>query len=551
MKRWLLFLLILVLGISSACGVDLAGDPVIVGTVPAQMFVATEAPVAVNPPAVAPDLAVGAAVYAENCVRCHGEFGAGDGEFVTSGQITEIPDFTDLATTEGKTPVEYYSVVTLGRLDKLMPPFPSLSDEERWSVANYVFSLAGREIAAAPVAPVATEEAAENSTTEETAPESTATTEDTSAAGLLPAGIIRGRVVHGTAGAVIPADLVVTLHKVDATFAEETFEGVINEDGSFTFIDVPIEPEAGYFVSADYGETFFTSRFLNFTGEETALEAEITLYDVTDDPSVIQVVNMITQFDSADDTLQMLQLITVRNTSDRIYMTQNSSGDDVSLRLPAPVGARPTSDNDNNRLRWVGADNAYYDTRPIIPGQSHTLHVIYSLPIDRHVDISQQFDYVFVGPFEVYADSAALRVDGFGWTDLGAQTLGTVTYEGMGKMPATQNNNVFNYTIIRNVPLIALDRETISVILLGTGVALILLAGGLFLYGRNKPATVATEPATAANHTSEVKGQIDQIMQQIAELDDRFQNKKINEKSYRQQRDQLKAQLAKVMKTVK
>lgn len=543
MKRWLLLLSVMVLGVSSAC-VDLAGDPVIVGTVPADMFAQPPTPADVVPPAIVADLQLGARVYAENCVRCHGDSGAGDGEFVLSGQITEIVNFTDLAATEGKTPAMYYEVVTVGRLEKLMPPFPSLTDEERWAVANYVFTLAGRDIAELPIAtaqpqaPVATEES--------DAPEATAA----SAEGIAGTGTIFGVVRHGTAGSSIPADLVLTLHMVDSAFAETTFPGTLAEDGSFSFADVPIQADTGYFVSARFAEEFFTSQFLSFTDAENTLNADITLYERTDDPSVIQVVSAITQFDVIGDRLQMLQLITVTNMSDRIFVMQDSSGEEFSLRLPAPVGARPTADNDAQRLKWVGADNAYYDRRPVVPGETHTLHVMYDLPFDRSASISQQFDYAFTGPFEVYVNTASLRVEGEGWVDLGTQTLGSVSYSGKGQMP--DGTDSFAYTILSTAPWITLDRGMLSYFLLGSGVTLIAVAGVLYVYGRLRPQTAVPVSAPAAPaQPTQATVEMDALMRQITDLDDRFKSGSISEKQYKQQRNDLKTRLSAVMKQVR
>ncbi|MCA9330817.1 c-type cytochrome, partial [Candidatus Saccharibacteria bacterium] len=83
-----------------------------------------------------------AAIFAENCIRCHGATGAGDGELVQSGQITDIPDFTDPASIQDMSLDAWFEVITNGRLDKLMPPWrDSLSEEQRWAVAYYTYTM--------------------------------------------------------------------------------------------------------------------------------------------------------------------------------------------------------------------------------------------------------------------------------------------------------------------------------------------------------------------------------------------------------------------------
>ena len=42
-----------------------------------------------------PDIAAGAQIFAQNCVRCHGAGGEGNGELVKSGQVPPPLSFTD------------------------------------------------------------------------------------------------------------------------------------------------------------------------------------------------------------------------------------------------------------------------------------------------------------------------------------------------------------------------------------------------------------------------------------------------------------------------
>ncbi|MAU09735.1 MAG: hypothetical protein CL607_07940 [Anaerolineaceae bacterium] len=132
------FLTILTIGLLTlalaACS-GLAGEPEIVRTLaPTQPSASLDVPVSgSSDPAV---------IFAENCTRCHGDTGAGDGELVQSGQITDIPDFTDPASIQDMSLDAWFEVITNGRLDKLMPPWrDSLSEEQRWAVAYYTYTM--------------------------------------------------------------------------------------------------------------------------------------------------------------------------------------------------------------------------------------------------------------------------------------------------------------------------------------------------------------------------------------------------------------------------
>lgn len=91
-------------------------------------------------PVSAPDVAAGAAIFAEKCAPCHGITGMGDGP-----QAAKLPkkptSLGDSAVAQGAIPANWYTVVTQGRIDAYMPPFASLNDQQRWDVVAYAFSL--------------------------------------------------------------------------------------------------------------------------------------------------------------------------------------------------------------------------------------------------------------------------------------------------------------------------------------------------------------------------------------------------------------------------
>jgi mono/diheme cytochrome c family protein len=121
--------------ILAACG-GLSGEPDIIRTFPPP----TEAPIIL--PQVPPNLALGEQIYRANCTACHGESGAGDGETALDTPAMNLPNFQLAEAIDGQTPEDYYEIITNGRLDKFMPPWvESLTDEERWAVAMYVYTL--------------------------------------------------------------------------------------------------------------------------------------------------------------------------------------------------------------------------------------------------------------------------------------------------------------------------------------------------------------------------------------------------------------------------
>jgi high-affinity iron transporter len=90
-----------------------------------------------------PALADGKKLYDENCAQCHGAAGKGDGPGRESmNPKTPLPaNFTDPERIGGLSPFKAFNTVSFGIEGTAMASFAALSDEQRWQVAFYVFTL--------------------------------------------------------------------------------------------------------------------------------------------------------------------------------------------------------------------------------------------------------------------------------------------------------------------------------------------------------------------------------------------------------------------------
>jgi mono/diheme cytochrome c family protein len=133
--RTTLFIALIAL-VLSACNLTLARD---VTPPPGaiQQAQPTHGPVF---PAQAPDLQNGAAIFAEKCAPCHGDTGMGDGP---QGQQlpVAVAALGDPDVASKSSPADWFLTVTLGNMNNFMPPFSSLSEQERWDVVAYAQSL--------------------------------------------------------------------------------------------------------------------------------------------------------------------------------------------------------------------------------------------------------------------------------------------------------------------------------------------------------------------------------------------------------------------------
>jgi mono/diheme cytochrome c family protein len=91
-------------------------------------------------PATAPDIDNGAAIYAEKCAACHGEQGMGDGPDGKQLPVT-VAALALPQVGQNAKPSDWYTMVSRGNIERFMPPFNSLTDQERWDVISYALTL--------------------------------------------------------------------------------------------------------------------------------------------------------------------------------------------------------------------------------------------------------------------------------------------------------------------------------------------------------------------------------------------------------------------------
>ena len=134
--KFRIVLLIILTVVLSACNMSLAEDV----TPPPGYIPPTPVPTLVLIPPQTPNVANGEAIYFEKCAACHGDTGLGDGPQGIQLGVT-VPAFALPEIARPASPAGWFTTVTRGKIDRFMPPFVSLSDQERWDVVAYIMTL--------------------------------------------------------------------------------------------------------------------------------------------------------------------------------------------------------------------------------------------------------------------------------------------------------------------------------------------------------------------------------------------------------------------------
>jgi mono/diheme cytochrome c family protein len=142
MKTICSIVILLIASTLSACNFSLAGDvtppP---GYQPAQVEQAgVEATSGPLYPLLSPDPSKGQAIFIENCSPCHGTNGQGDGP--QAAQLPNpVPAVGAAELARQVTPAEWFRIITQGNMERFMPPFIGLPDDQRWDLVAYLLSL--------------------------------------------------------------------------------------------------------------------------------------------------------------------------------------------------------------------------------------------------------------------------------------------------------------------------------------------------------------------------------------------------------------------------
>ena len=585
----------------TACGVNLSGEPKIVATIPPATPILTRDDLGY--PTTPPDLAQGAAIFAEHCTACHGVGGMGDGDLVKSGQVPSMTSFVDASQVALKYPTDYFSIITQGNIEKLMPPWANtLNEQERWSVAMYVYTLrhtadirqTGETLyathcekchgatglgdgeqaqldgvdpsnLASPKSMVTLTDDAiyniildgigsmnglRNELTEQEAQALVAYTRtlsvsNTEAMGSVPelpegkALAVNGQVSNGTAGSTLPNQLDVTLSVItpDSTI-EEVANTQTNADGSFSFPDVLIESERVYFTSTEYSERVFTSEPILVDRPQVGLELPIRLYDLTDDPNVIQIERYVVQVRAFEDGLQVAEFVFLRNTSDRVFTqstpTSPNSGLYPSTTLTLPPGAiiGGTGGTQSNRYQIDQENFRVTDTQPVIPDVEHLMQVVYFLPFEDSAIIEHELNYLLNGEVRLLVAPTDLHVQSQQLPFIREEVIGTQTYNTYGGSSELVVGDVISYDLQREETFASttFNRQlpTLLFVIAGlSGFAALIL----FFVGRTK------------NLPQQREQQIQELVKQIAELDRKHESGILNHDLWYRQRGKLKEQL--------
>lgn len=361
------------------------------------------------------------------------------------------------------------------------------------------------------------------------------------------AGVFTGLVTNASSGSPVAEGQRVLLYVVNQSFEEEVLETFTDTEGRYRFEDVPVRRGWHYLVSVQYGDGFFTGGMVAGTPDNPDADMPVSVFDVTDDPAVIVIDDVLTQVIPVEGGLQFVQIFRFTNTSDLLFLTGEAIDDtrNVSVRVSLPAGVQVTAFEDQRRYVLADDGRTVLNTQPVFPGDRHIVHVSYVLPDNSPVQISQPLHYRLSGSVQIIAPDM-LRIDAPQLTTGSSEIINGNTFRTYGGSLNLDAGASLQYSISRTT-VSTLDTTTLAAAVLA-GMGTLALLGAFVLYWRSQRGTPQPQPVPAAASGADLQAQIDDLVTQIADLDREQRAGNISAAAYQERRGQLKARLAALMK---
>ena len=511
-------------------------------------------------------IAMGEALYAENCAICHGEDGSG---------ITSPIDFTDQSYMAGRSAVDLGLVIVNGSENGMMAFGGDFNDEQITALTDYLrtFTMdfegvepiaveessetpAEEETDSASATEEPTEEAtAEETNTEETDAEPTAEEQEQAEAESAPVeglGTVSGTVQNGSGGESLPEGLLIQLIGYDhdpatGSFYEAYFDEMrINDDGSYFFEDVDMALNRAFVVVIEDEELSFSSD-PGFITEEgiTSLDLPITYYETSNDTSKLSLDRLHIFFEFADstyETIQVVEVFVVTNPTTYAIIAENEGEATIEFDLPEDATNIEFEDSTFGE-RYTQTETGFGDTSAIAPGMGqHQVIVFFEMPYNKKMDFSQSITHPINSAIVMVPEGVKVKSDLL--TDSGTRDAQGLTYNVFSSQPLPVGSTLsMNISGKLSTSPAGSEEDSQRNLIFGViAFGIVLVGAGFWIYMRNNDEDDELDDEEEDDDDAEFDD-ADKIMDAIIALDDAYRDGQISEEVYKKRRADLKAQL--------
>jgi hypothetical protein len=353
-------------------------------------------------------------------------------------------------------------------------------------------------------------------------------------------GQIAGQVINGTPGGSELAGDTVTLASLRESGWQTEQTTTADVHGHFAFNGLPRDSSTLYLPIAGHGGAWYYPPQPVSLSETPTAEVQITVYDATPTDEALRYERsamLIAGIQPA--ALSVMEMSGLSNTEPRTIVgsDDNGSGQAISARFPLPAGAigfQPQRGFIDSQL--VPTQDGMGLIWPVFPGRQE-LAFSYQLPYtgDR-VAIDKVLAYP-VGTFAVYVPEGGLELSSPTLQPQGATELGGRRYQLYTATDLNRGDRI-SAQITGISAAVNGPRPSMTAPLMVTSGATLILAGlGVAFAWRRRTGDPA--PASAPSAAAAIIEERQQLIMEIAALDERHDQRLLPEEAYRDTRAAL------------
>lgn len=400
---------------------------------------------------------------------------------------------------------------------------------------------------------------------------------DDGSAGFDPASMpdtiaISGNITSGTPDGTVPDGLTVNIFSIEfdqtgQPVAEIASEEITADGASFSFDGLPVSINAGVVAQVVYNGVPFVSEIIPAHQETDGVaELDVTIYNITNDTSDVYFSEIwyIVGASPEEDLTEVYNWYFVRNDTDNVIYDEQAG----AIRIPLPPGAFGIQVEDTSgrfQIDESSGSPVLVDYNPLRPGEEDQIIVQYLMNYDDdELNFAQTLDYP-VNRLNVYIArifDLDFEADGFSGGDV-------TELRGLGEYNRYSNDEVlpagesFTFNVSGGERLAPVEEDTItsedSNGFLDDNANLLLIIGALMvavgfaylfidLQRQRAKVTQALHSAQGSTTSTQDSSQEkDRLLDEIAELDEAFDQGEVDENYYNRKRAELKERLRDMM----
>jgi hypothetical protein len=186
-----------------------------------------------------------------------------------------------------------------------------------------------------------------------------------------PAGEVRGIVINQNTGKAVTESLEVMLHILDLDYVDKGMEhGQSQPGGTFVFSNIPFDANTLFSVMATYNGVTYFSETNPADMESLQVNINIPVYDTTTDLAAVRAEQMHVLLEPSLDGLETKELYIISNQGERTVKDVFDLGEGkfATLKLPLPEDADYIFFKPDDQQRFVKLSGAFADTYALLPG---------------------------------------------------------------------------------------------------------------------------------------------------------------------------------------